>query len=59
MNFLSESFANMAWNDEIVDLDENISQPFQLVVPKKKKHKKKQHEAGKGFKVGVSSRSSL
>jgi len=42
MNFLSESWANMARNDEIVDLDENTSQPFQLVIPRKKKHKKKQ-----------------
>jgi len=49
MNFLSESSANMARNDEIVDLDENTSQPFQLVVPRKKK----QPEAGKGFKVGA------
>jgi len=31
--FLSESCANMAQNNEIVDLDENTSQPFQLVVP--------------------------
>jgi len=29
MNFLSESWANMAQNDEIVELDENTSQPFQ------------------------------
>jgi len=42
MNFLSESCANMARNDEIVDLDENTSQLFQLVVPRKKKLKKKQ-----------------
>jgi len=47
----------MAQNDEIVDLDENTSQPFQLVVPRKKKLKKKQTEAGRGFKVGASSRS--
>jgi len=58
VNFLSESWANMARNDEIVDLDENTSQQFQLVVPRKKKLKKKQTEAGRGFKVGASSRSS-
>jgi hypothetical protein len=57
VNFLSESWANMARNDEIVDLDENTSQPFQLLVPRKKKLKKKQHEAGRGFKVDASSRS--
>jgi len=57
MNFLSESWANMAQNDKIVDFDENASKPFQLVVPRKKKHKKKQPEVGKGFKVGASSRS--
>ena len=54
--FLSESWANMARNNEIVDLDDNISQPFQLVVPRKKKFKKKQPQMGKGFKVGASSR---
>jgi len=55
MNFLSESWANMARNDEIVDLDENTSQSFQLVVPRKKKLKKKQPETNKEFKVGASS----
>ncbi|KEH42244.1 hypothetical protein MTR_1g064610 [Medicago truncatula] len=48
---------NSIVNDEIVDLDENTCQPFQLVVPRKKKLKKKQPEAGRGFKVGASSRS--
>jgi hypothetical protein len=47
----------MAQNDEIVDLDENTSQPFQLVVPRKKKLKKKQPEASRGFKVSASSQS--
>lgn len=57
MNFLSESWANMAHNDEVVDLDENTSQPFQLLVSRKKRNKKKQPEATKGFKVGASRRS--
>ena len=51
---LSESLANITQNNEIVDLDENISEPFQLVVPRKKKNKKKQLKANKGFKVGAS-----
>ncbi|CAI8594626.1 unnamed protein product [Vicia faba] len=54
MNFLSESWANMDKRDEIVDLDENTSQPFQLVVPRKMKNKKKLPQAGKGFKVSAS-----
>ncbi|KEH20781.1 hypothetical protein MTR_8g089885 [Medicago truncatula] len=40
----------MAHNDEVVDLDENTSQPFQLLVSRKKRNKKKQPEATKGFK---------
>ncbi|KAI5448111.1 hypothetical protein KIW84_015511 [Lathyrus oleraceus] len=32
MNFLSESWSNMAKKDEMVDLDENRNQPIQLVV---------------------------
>jgi len=59
MIFPSESWANMARNNEIFYLDKNTSQPFQLMVPKKKKHKKKQPEVGKGFKVGASSRPPL
>ena len=55
MDFLSESWANMAHNHEVIDLDENTSQPFQLVVPRKKRNKKKQPVASKGFKVSVSS----
>ncbi|XP_058775347.1 uncharacterized protein LOC131649612 [Vicia villosa] len=58
MKFLSESWANMDKRDEIVDLDENTSQPFQLVVPRNRKHKKKPPEACKGFKVGSSNRTS-
>jgi len=57
IDFLSESWANMAQNNEAVDLDENTSQPFQFVVPRKKRNKKKQPETTKGFKVGASSRS--
>jgi hypothetical protein len=43
--FLSESWANMAQNVE--------DEQFQVVVPRKKKNKLKQHiEPSKGFKVG-------
>lgn len=48
MDFLSDSWTNMGQKED---------QPFQLVVPRKKKSKKKQPEASKGFKVGSSSRS--
>jgi len=57
-NFLSDSWSNMAQNDESVDLVGNTNQPFQLVVPRKSKGrlKKQQTEANKGFKVGASNR---
>lgn len=48
MDFLSDSWTNMGHKE---------NQPFQLVVPKKKKGKKRQSEASKGFKVGSSTRS--
>jgi hypothetical protein len=35
MDFLSNSWANMTQNEEIVDSDGNTDQEFQLVVPKK------------------------
>jgi len=56
--FLSESWSNMAQNDESVDLGGNTIQPFQLVVSRKSKSrlKKQQIEANKGFKVGASNR---
>ena len=57
MDFLSDLWANMAQKAENVDLAGNLSQPFQLVVPKKKKNMKQQHEANKGFKVCASSSS--
>jgi len=57
MNFLSDSWANMGQKEEIVDLARDTGQPFQLVVSRKKKSKKWQSEASKGFKVGTSSRS--
>lgn len=47
MDFLSDSWTNMGQQDQL----------FQLVVPRKKKSKKQQSEASKGFKVGSSSRS--
>ncbi|RHN57137.1 hypothetical protein MtrunA17_Chr5g0437141 [Medicago truncatula] len=54
--FLSESRSNMAQNDESVDLGGNTNQPFQPVVPRKSKRrlKKQQTEANKGFKIGAS-----
>jgi hypothetical protein len=56
MDFLSDSWANMDQKEDFVNSDSN--QQFQLVVPKKKKNKLKQHsETIKGFKVGASSRS--
>jgi hypothetical protein len=56
MDFLRDSWANMGQKENIVNLDTN--EQFQLVVPKKKKNKLKQHsETSKGFKVGASSRS--
>jgi len=56
--FLSQSWSNMAQNDESVDLGGNTNQPFQLVVPRKAKSrlKKQQTEANKGFKVSASNR---
>jgi len=36
-NFLSDSWSNMAQNDESVDLVGNTNQPFQLVVSRKSK----------------------
>ncbi|CAI8612950.1 unnamed protein product [Vicia faba] len=56
MEFLSESWANMDKSDDIVDLDENTSQPFQLVVPRKMKNKKNSPESDKSFKVGACNR---
>jgi len=56
MDFLSDSWANMGQKEDFVNSDSN--QQFQLVVPKKKKNKLKQHsETSKGFKVGASGRS--
>jgi len=56
MNFLSDSWANMGQKEETADLTRDTGQPFQLVVPRKKKSKKQQSDASKGFKVGTSSR---
>jgi hypothetical protein len=55
MDFLSNSWANMTQNEEIVDLAGNTDQQFQLVVPRKGKNKfkQKQADASKGFKVGA------
>lgn len=55
--FLSESRGNLTQKDEIVDLDENTSQVFKFVIPRKMKNKKKQPGMSKGFNVGVSGRS--
>jgi hypothetical protein len=56
MDFLSNSWANMGQKEDIVNVDTN--EQFQLVVPRKKKNRLKQHsETSKGFKVGASSRS--
>jgi len=55
--FLNDSWANMGQKEDIVDLSRDTSQPFQPVVPRKKKSKKQQSDASKGFKVGVSSHS--
>jgi hypothetical protein len=56
MNFLNNSWANMTQTDEMVDSVGNTNQPFQLVVPKKRKNRQKQAETCKGFKVGASNR---
>jgi len=56
MDFLSDSWANMSQKNE-TDLVRDTDQPFQLVVLRKKKSKKQQSEACKGFKMGTSSRS--
>ncbi|RHN77964.1 hypothetical protein MtrunA17_Chr1g0160401 [Medicago truncatula] len=40
----------MARNNEIVDLDKNTSQPFRLMVPRKKKNKKKHSETRKDLR---------
>jgi hypothetical protein len=58
MDFLNNSWANMTQTEELVDSVRNTNQQFQLVVSKKRKNKfkKKQAEAGKGFKVGSSNR---
>ncbi|KAK2442246.1 hypothetical protein QL285_013459 [Trifolium repens] len=55
VDFLSNSWANMTQNEEIVDLAGNTDQQFQLVVPRKGKNKfkQKQADASKGFKVGA------
>jgi len=55
MDSLSDLWANMAHKEENIDSAQNTSKPIQLVVPRKKKSKKQQSEARKGFKVGASS----
>jgi len=55
-DFLSDSWDNIGQNEETVDLTGDTGQPFQLVVPRKKKSKKQQSDAGKGFKVDDFSR---
>ena len=40
MDFLIDSWANMGQKNETVDLARDTGQPFQLVVPRKKKSKK-------------------
>jgi len=40
MDFIGGSWANTTQKEEIVDLDGNTSQHFQLMVPRKKKKKK-------------------
>jgi len=57
MDFLSDFWANMGQKEEIVDLTRDTGQPFQLVVPRKKKSKKQQSVASKGIKVGAASHS--
>jgi len=57
MNFLSDSLSNMGQKEDTDDLTRDTCQPFQLVVPRKKKTKKQHSDTSKGFKMGVSSRS--
>lgn len=60
MDFIDDSWANVPQKEEIVDLDGNTSQHFQLMVPKKKKKKKlkqQQVDASKEFKVCLFNRS--
>jgi len=58
MKLLSESWCNMAQNDESVDLVGNANQPSQQEVPRKpkSKFKKQQSETNKEFKVGALNR---
>jgi preprotein translocase subunit SecF len=58
IDFLSNSWDNMAQNEEIIDSVGNTNQKFQSVVPKKRKNKFKQQltYSSKGFKVGAFSR---
>nr|ABN09188.1 hypothetical protein MtrDRAFT_AC183371g15v1 [Medicago truncatula] len=49
MNFLNDSWADMGQKED-VDFSRDTGQPFQLVVPRKKKSKKQQLGASKGFK---------
>jgi len=57
IDFLSDSWANMGQIEEIAYLTRDTGQPFQPMVPRKKKSKKQQSLTSKGFKVGASSHS--
>jgi len=57
VDFLSDSWANMSQKEDNADLTRDRGQPFQLVAPRKKKSKKQQSVASKGFNVVASSHS--